>query len=77
MSNYDNEMMEDMSLQMFGMSIEEIDNQVTEFCKMPFRNEKDLCVSMLSDVQELLNMGHKEEARKKINIVKYILTKDD
>jgi len=75
--SFDKQSNDEMSIRMFGMSIEEIDNQVTEFCKMPFRNEKDLCVSMLSDVQELLNMGHKEEARKKINIVKYILTKDD
>ena len=75
--SFDKQSNDEMSIRMFGMSIEEIDNQVTEFCKMPFRNEKDLCVSMLSDVQELLNMGYKEEARKKINIVKYILTKDD
>ncbi len=32
-----------------------------------------IITSMLSDVQELMLLGHDEDARKKINVVKYLV----
>lgn len=64
---------------MFGCDVSVIDEAIEDWLSKPRRGDtKNMAYSMLSDVQELLNMGASSETiRMKINKVKYVLDFDE
>ena len=57
---------------MFGCTTADLDEAIAQ--RSPCNTPKDLAFSMLSDVQEMIEIGRNEAARQTINRVKYILT---
>lgn len=59
----------DIQINMFGIETRFINEMVERSPSTP----KELSISILSDVQEMIERDMKEEARQAINRVKYIL----
>lgn len=55
----------------FGCAVKEIDEIIDRY---NYLSPITVAVSILSDVQELLERNENEKARQRINVVKYILT---
>ena len=66
-------------MDVFGCEASLIDEAIERWLSRPYRGStKDMAFSMLSDVQELLHMGaSRENIRKKINKIKYVLDYED
>ena len=68
----------------FGMTKEEVKYQFSVAVEEQWYNEaqpmderrKMVLMSMLSDVQELVELGAKEDARQRINIVKVLMMEE-
>jgi hypothetical protein len=58
----------------YGMSEQEIRTQYMESITAKFSGLEMVAMSVLSDAQELVAMGRNEQARKQINIAKFILS---
>lgn len=59
---------------MFGSTATDIDALVKHAAERPYGTEPiDFAISLLSDAQEQIEIGHAERARKTINVAKYIL----
>lgn len=69
----------DWQQQCYGTTETEIDEAVALWRTSPLSvgrgAPKTLVFSMLSDVQELIELGRKEPARQQLNVAKYILDK--
>lgn len=66
---------------MYGCTVAELETALQEslYLKLertPGEGIKLLAVSVLSDVQELLERGHNEEARQLINRAKYLIMRN-
>ena len=59
-------------LQCFGRTSKSLDEEVKRYADI--YTPKFMVVSILSDIQELLDLDRKEEARKRLNCAKYILS---
>jgi len=69
-------------LAMFGARIADIEDAVSKGDwrheadpRRPWNGVKTMVLGILSDAQELIELGHKNQARQKINIAKYITDK--
>jgi hypothetical protein len=64
-----------ISKRMFGMTTNDLDAQIKNTLELDHFSGGPamLAVSVLSDAQELLNLGHMERAQQLINQSKYIL----
>ncbi len=61
----------------YGMSTEDIRTQYMESLTAKFSGLEMVAMGVLSDAQELMTFGHKQatdQARKNINIAKFILS---
>jgi len=67
-----NEMREDHK-RMFGMSEQAIREQYMQSITARMSGMEMVVMGVLSDAQELLTMGRPEDARKQMNIAKFIL----
>ena len=65
--------MTDFEKQCYGMSTEAIRKEYMEGLTARLSGLEMVCMSILSDAQELLAMGRTDEARKEINRAKFIL----
>ena len=66
--------MTDFEKQCYGMTEEAIRKQYMEGLTARLSGLEMVCMSILSDSQELLAMGRTDEARKEINRAKFILS---
>lgn len=57
---------------MFGVLVSDLDTLIQHRSK--HSTPATICMSMLSDVQEMVERDMKEEARQTLNCVKYILS---
>jgi hypothetical protein len=58
----------------YGMSENDIREQYMQSITAKFSGLEMVAMSVLSDAQELMAMGQVEQARKQINIAKFILS---
>lgn len=58
----------------YGMSQEDIREQYMQSITARFTGLEMVAMGVLSDAQELLAMGRNEDARKQMNIAKFILS---
>ena len=58
---------------MFGMSEDDIRKQYMQSITARMSGMEMVVMGVLSDAQELLTMGRSEDARKQMNIAKFIL----
>ena len=66
--------MTEFEFKCYGMSTEDIRKQYMEGLTARLSGLEMVCMSILSDSQELLAMGRTDEARKEINRAKFILS---
>ena len=66
--------MTDFEQRCYGMSQEAIRKEYMEGLTARLSGLEMVCMSILSDSQELLAMGRTDEARKEINRAKFILS---
>lgn len=66
--------MTEFEIKCYGMSEQEIRTQYMESITAKFSGLEMVAMSVLSDAQELVAMGRNEQARKQINIAKFILS---
>ena len=66
--------MTDFEKQCYGMTQEAIRKEYMEGLTARLSGLEMVCMSILSDSQELLAMGRTDEARKEINRAKFILS---
>lgn len=59
---------------MFGMAIADIDQNYINSLTAKISGLEMVVMSILSDAQELTEMGDKESVRQQLNIAKYILS---
>lgn len=64
-------MAKDWEINCYGVTEEEIVQAVER--QTDIFGPDFIAISILSDVQELLELGHKEAARQKINVVKFVI----
>lgn len=67
--------MTDFERNCYGTFEAQIDLEVKNMEEKWMQSPAATAFSILSDVQELISMGCEETARKKINVVKYIIGK--
>lgn len=58
----------------YGMSAEDIREEYMQSITARFSGLEMVAMGVLSDAQELLAMGRNEDARKQMNIAKFILS---
>ena len=61
-------------LQMFGMSTDDIREQYMNSITAKLSGQEMVVMSVLSNAQELLAMGMTNQARKQMNVAKFILS---
>ena len=66
--------MTEFEKQCYGMTQEAIRKEYMESFTARLSGLEMVCMSILSDAQELLAMGRSDEARKEINRAKFILS---
>ena len=67
--------MTEFEKQCYGMSQADIERQYCNGLTARLSGLEMVAMSVLSDAQELMGFGETEQARKNINIAKYILSK--
>lgn len=58
----------------YGLPLEDFEREIEKQAKYGY-DFQFLAISLLSDAQEQLELGHKEDARKNINRAKYLISK--
>lgn len=64
---------ETREIAMYGMTADDIQEQYINSLTAKLSGQEMVIASVLSDCQELLEMGNKELVRKQLNVAKYIL----
>jgi Mor family transcriptional regulator len=59
-------------IKMFGVKVSDLDTLINH--RSRHSTPATICMSMLSDVQEMIERDMKEQARQTLNCVKYILS---